>query len=370
MVYARGGTFEPDYAVAPGETLRETLEAQGMPQAELARRTELSTKHVNQIIQGQAPISPETALALERATRVPARIWNSLEANFQAQRIRVAQRGRLDPDDLAWLRRFPAAELARRGAIRGSNDPHLLYEQLLAFFGVAGRSAWENIWMSPRAAFRQSAAFKADAYAVAAWLRLGELEATEIDTQPFDRSGFRAALDEIRGLVTHQPREFQPRMVDLCAQVGVAIVFVKEVKGTRASGACRWLSPRKAVIQLSLRYRWEDHFWFSFFHEGGHIYLHGKRRMFVDLPSGSSDEMVSDGQLESEANEFAAELLIPAEAAERLGDLETRSEIVDFASELKVPPGIVVGRMQRERFLGWHQHNDLRRRFALAEEET
>lgn len=367
MVDARGGTFQPDYVIPPGETLRETLEAIGMPQAELARRAELSTKHVNQIIQGQAPITPETAVALERVTGVPARIWNSLEANFQAQRIRVAQRGRLDPADLAWLRRFPIADLVRRGAIRGSNDPRLLYEQLVGFFGVASRSAWEKVWISPRAAFRQSAAFKVDEYAVAAWLRLGELEASHIDTQPFDRSAFRSALDEIRGLMISDPGEFYPKMVELCARAGVALVLVKEIKGTRASGASRWLSPNKALIQLSLRYRWEDHFWFSLFHEGGHIYLHGKRRIFVDLPSDAPDEMASDGELESQANEFAADLLIPPEAAGRLGDLESRTEILDFASELKIPPGIVVGRMQREGHLGWHQHNDLRRRFVLVE---
>lgn len=367
MVDARREAFEPDYAVPPGETLRETLESIGMTQADLARRAELSTKHVNQIIQGEAPITPETAVALERVTRVPARIWNGLEANFQAQRIRIAQRRRLDPEDLAWLRRFPATELARRKAIPGSNDPHLIYDQLLAFFGVASRNAWERVWRSPEAAFRQSAAFRADEFAVAAWLRLGELDAGEIDTEPFDRTAFRAALDEIRGLMTSDPGEFHPKMIDLCAQAGVAVVIVAEVKGARASGASRWLSPGKAVIQLSLRYRWEDHFWFSFFHEGGHLYLHGKRRAFIDLPSETPGGGTTDGQAEIEANRFAADLLIPPAEAERLKEIATRTEIIDLAAELKIPPGIIVGRMQREGYLGWHQHNDLRRRFALTE---
>jgi HTH-type transcriptional regulator / antitoxin HigA len=367
VVDARREAFEPDYAVPPGETLRETLESIGMSQADLARRAELSTKHVNQIIQGEAPITPETALALERVTRVPARIWNGLEANFQAQRIRIAQRRRLDPDDLTWLRRFPIAELARRNAIAGSNDPHLVYDQLLAFFGVASRTAWERVWRSPEAAFRQSPAFQADEFAVATWLRLGELDAGDNDTEPFDRPGFRATLDEIRGLMTSDPREFHPRMVDLCAQVGVALVIVAEVKGARASGASRWLSPSKAIIQLSLRYRWEDHFWFSFFHEGGHLYLHGKRRAFIDLPSETQGSGSSDGKLEVEANRFAADLLIPPSDADRLKEIETRAEILDLASELEIPPGIVVGRMQREGYLGWHQQNDLRRRFVLTE---
>lgn len=367
MVDARREAFEPDYAVPPGETLRETLESIGMTQTDLARRAELSTKHVNQIIQGEAPITPETAVALERVTRVPARIWNGLEANFQAQRIRIAQRRRLDPDDLTWLRRFAVAELARRKVIPGSNDPHLLYDQLLAFFGVASRNAWETVWRSPDAAFRQSPAFRADEFAVATWLRLGELDASDIVTEPFDRASFRAALDEVRGLMTSDPRDFHPKMVDLCAEAGVALVIVAEVKGARASGATRWLSPGRAIIQLSLRYRWEDHFWFSFFHEGGHLFLHGKRRAFVDLPSEPPGSGATDGQAEIEANRFAADLLIPAAEAERLKEIQSRSEIIDLAAELRIPPGIVVGRLQREGYLGWHQHNDLRRRFELTE---
>ena len=83
------------------------------------------------------------------------------------------------------------------------------------------------------------------------------------------------------------------------------------MKGARASGASRWVSPSKAIIQLSLRYRWEDHFWFSFFHEGAHVYLHGKRQAFIDLPTAREDGGVADGELEAEANRFAADILIP-----------------------------------------------------------
>lgn len=367
MVEARRETFEPDYAVPPGETLRETLESIGMSQADLARRADLSTKHVNQIIQGEAAITPETALAFERVTRVPARIWNSLEANFQAQRIRISQRQRLDPDDLTWLKRFAAGELVRRHAIEGSNDAHLLFDQILRFFGVANRNAWEKLWRSPEAAFRQSPAFQADELAVATWLRLGELEAAQIRTDPFDRVAFRAALGEARGLMTGAPDEFFPAMVDLCAQAGVALVLVSEVKGARASGASRWTSPTKAIIQLSMRYRWEDHFWFSFFHEGGHLYLHGKRRAFVDLPASPGGGAVPDGELEAEANRFAQDILIPPAEAESLSGLESKADIIDFAQRLRIPPGVVVGRMQREGYLPWHVNNDLRRRFVLVE---
>src|SRR5262249_9894633 len=86
----------PDSVVPPGDTLRETLAALDMSQAELSLRTGLSTKHLNQIVQGVAVLSHDTAIALERATGVPARMWNSLEANYRDHLARRRER-----DDLA-----------------------------------------------------------------------------------------------------------------------------------------------------------------------------------------------------------------------------------------------------------------------------
>jgi len=54
--------FRPDYAIPPGDTLRDRLAEMNLSQAELAARAGLSTKHVNQIMQGIAPITLETAI--------------------------------------------------------------------------------------------------------------------------------------------------------------------------------------------------------------------------------------------------------------------------------------------------------------------
>ncbi|MCX7045019.1 MAG: HigA family addiction module antitoxin [Candidatus Sumerlaeota bacterium] len=83
---------EPDYAVPPGETLRETIEALGIDEAELAVRCGLDKKTINQIIQGTHPLSQETAIKLERATGVPARMWNNLERQYQERRKSCALR--------------------------------------------------------------------------------------------------------------------------------------------------------------------------------------------------------------------------------------------------------------------------------------
>ncbi|MEK7223026.1 MAG: HigA family addiction module antitoxin, partial [Pseudomonadota bacterium] len=147
--------FEPDYAVAPGRTLHETIDALGMDQRDLATRTGLSPKHINQIIQGIAPITHETAIGLEKVTGVPARMWNNLEVNYREQLAKLAERKRLE-NELAWLKKVPTAELVKRKKIEKQRDRVLTLRAVLGFFGVADVEAWKNVWLSPAVVFRKS----------------------------------------------------------------------------------------------------------------------------------------------------------------------------------------------------------------------
>jgi HTH-type transcriptional regulator/antitoxin HigA len=362
LVPSVASAYRPDYSIPPGDTLRAVIEAQGMTQADLSRRTGLSAKHINQVIQGVAAISPDAAFALERVLGVPARFWNALEANHQSRELQLGDRV-VSRDDAAWLGRLPTKELVRRGLIDKVADEAELRDQVLRFFGVASRSSWESIWTAPDAAFRRSKVFEADPYATAAWLRIGELRASEVKTAPFDRSAFEAALQTIRSLMRSNPETFEPEMKRVAADAGVVIVIVGEIKGARANGAARWLSANRAMIQLSIRHRWEDVFWFSFFHEAGHVLLHGKRETFVDDGRTRTTE-------EDEADAFAQEMLIPKAHESDLLRTRTVPQARALANRLGVPPGIIIGRLQREGLMPHSVGNEYRRRFRLIDATT
>lgn len=344
-------TYDPDYAVPAGTTLRDVLERKGMSQSELAARTDLSLKHVNQIIHGVAPITAETALALEKTTGVPSAIWNRLEGNYRDRLARLEDRTALEAD-VAWVKSLPLNALRQRGRLTKGLRGGALVDEVCRFFGVANRHGWERVWKTPLTAFRKSQSFTSDIGALATWLRLGELEAAAIECEPYDAKRFRAALQRIRDM-TREP-DFDA-MVDLCARSGVALVFVPEIPGTRASGAARWLMPAKGLIQLSLRHKRDDHFWFSFFHEAAHLLLHSKKTTFV-TNAGEQDQ-----ELEAEANEFAATLLIPKRYERELRDLRALHDISEFAERIGIAAGIVVGRLQKEEILDWSQGNGLKR---------
>lgn len=361
MTLSAGATrFDPDYIVPPGDTLSEVLEELGMSQAELSRRTGLSTKHINQIVSGEATISPETALKLERVTRVSARLWTQLEALHQEQRSRNVETVALERD-VDWLRDLPVRELIKRGWVEKQDDRVDQLREVLSFFGVASRAAWETVWNVPTA-YRKSRAFESDLQALAAWLRIGELRAAGLMRKPFNGPAFRSALLDIRGLTkVDDPNVWLPALEQACAEHGVAVVVEKEIRGARINGAVRWLAPDQALIELSLRHGWADIFWFTFFHEAGHVLQHERKRLiFVDA------EGAGRGELEKEADEFASRMLVPRGENEELGGLGSNvARIRAFADRLGIGPGIVVGRLQHEGLLGYQQLNGLRNRYAF-----
>lgn len=353
-------SYEPDYAVAPGETLQETIDAIGIDQRELAARSGLSTKHVNQIVKGVAPISHDTAIRLERVTGMPARMWNNLESNYREQLARLEEKASLQKHQ-EWLKTIPVKELVNRGALEANSDRAELLEAVLAFFGVASVEAWQEGWSVPHFAFRKSLAFEGKVGAMATWLRLGELEAQKVECEPFDKAQFRRALDEIRQLTVHGPDVFVPQMVSLCAASGVAVALVPEIKGAPVSGAAKWLTPSKAMICLNLRGKRNDRFWFTFFHEAGHVLNDSKKETYIDVD-------YQDDPRERQANRFAANMLIPPSHEHELARLRSYADVQGFAQSIGIAPGIVVGRLQREEIVPYTHLNKLKIRLDWAPE--
>lgn len=350
--------FPPDWLQPPGKILQAELDARDLTQAELAARINLSAKHVNQVIKGTASLTFDMALRLERTLGTPASFWNRLEANHQDQRVRERARIEWARDHLGWLRRFPIPALIERGVLYADDSDVTMLERLLAFFQVADPEAYERTWAEPVAAgFRRAQHINVDPYATAVWLRLGERSAGNSVCQPYDVVAFAKLLPTLRGLTLLSDREAFAVLRRECAAVGVAVEFEPELPGCRACGAAKLITPAKALILLSGRYRFHDIFWFAFFHEAAHLILHPKRRMIVDLDLSGDD---ADGQ-ESTANAYAASALIPDEYADQLTERTTARRAAEIAQAIGVAPGIVAGRLSHLQN-NWTRYSRLRRK--------
>lgn len=354
-------TYRPDYAIPPGETLKEVMVSLGMTQQELAIRTGLSVQTLIRIFNGVQPISYETADVLEMTTGTPARFWNNLETRYR-ERLTALERNSSLATDLDWLKSIPTAELIRRGAVQDSDDRAERLRNTLSFYGVSSVAAWNELWERPAVAARRSACFETLLGPASAWIRLGELEAQKIDCEAFSKERLVETISALRRLTTETDAgAMAAAMSKLCAACGVALALVPEMKKVPWNGATSWVTPEKVMVLLNLRGKGEDRFWFSFFHEIGHVLHDSKKDLLIN--DGSQDD-----PREARADAFAAETLIPTKQNGRVAALRTPGEVEALARELCIAPGIVAGRHQ---FLtqNWICFKSMIRKFAWKKSE-
>ena len=353
-------SFQPDWFSKPGDTLLTLMEQQELTSEDLAKKLKCSITVVRGLLSGTVGVDDNLAAALSKHVGGTPKFWQVRQAKYQSALSRAAD---AVPEKVAadWVKRFPRADMAKYEWIKTPRTRDELVKAYLAYFSVNDPAEWEARYADflKITAFRTSQTFKSKVGALSAWLRQGEIEATHLQCAPWNPKALRSRLEEIRVLTkAKNPKYFLPRIRRVCAKTGVAVVFVQAPSGCAASGASRFITPKKAMVILSFRYLSDDHFWFTFFHEIGHLLLHKENLTFID-----GEEKISN-TMEREANEFSEHVLVPQSRREELMDLEPRREsIIRFAYSVGVSAGIVVGQLQHHKVIGPNQMNFLKRRF-------
>ncbi len=345
-----------DLAIPPGEYLEEVISELGMTKNELARRMSRPAPKLSAIFSGDKAITPDTALQLEKVVGVPANIWTGLEAEYRltlARNQEVLERQRLR-DESHLVTKFCYSELVKLGFIAKKTKPAEKVQELQHFFGV---TSLKNISSLKRyqVAFRQGTG-KRSPEATSAWLRIGELQGQKTEAAPFRKDILASALPSICGMTQLLPEKFETQLRQILLDAGVVLVLCPHLPKTYLHGATFWLGQNKAVLMLTIRGSWADIFWFSLFHEIGHLLLHGKQMVFLE---GDNREHELD-KPEKEADRFAADLLIPPDEYEFFLKAEAfyPQDIELFAHQLEIDPSIVVGRLQHDGYIknSWHNH--------------
>lgn len=356
-------TFEPRWLSAPGETIADLLEQRELSTKEFAQRMGCSANQVEELLQGRLVITSEIAERLGRVLGPTREFWLRREHQYRQDAGRLRSKSEVEPNK-GWLRELPVSDMKKFGWIMSSAVSGGDLQACFDFFDVESVQAWRNRYerVLKMAAFRTSSAFPAASAPVAAWLRQGEVLSESVGCEPWEAKRFREALTTIRALTRqHDPAIFVPSLREICAECGVAVVILRAPKGCRASGATRFVSSNKALLLLSFRYRTDDHFWFTFFHEAAHLLLHGKSAVFVE-----DGDMITTHE-EEQANEFAANYLVPSRFRAELMDVRPRmKDVVKFAFRVGVSPGIIVGQLQHHKRIGLNQLNFLKRRYEWA----
>lgn len=363
----RNITFQPNWSSAPGETILDTLRELGLSESAFSDQMSLSSRETSDLVEGRATITIGLARKLSSTLGASVEFWMSRDHHYRQDATRLRE------EERNWVRGLPLGDMIKFGWITPPPLPEEEFKVCLDFFGVSSVREWSEHYFDQveMATFKTSPAFASNRGADAAWLRQGEIEAQRIECRPWNPEGFLESLSDIRKLTRRkEPAEFLPVLRQICANNGVAAVVVRAPNGCRASGATRFITPEKAILQLSFRYLSDDHFWFTVVHEAGHLLFHGARRYFASGLDNQKSWILEGGDViqreeeEREANEFATSILIPVEHQDELASLPSHHRsVVRFAQKIGVSPGIVVGQLQYAKLIGYNELNKLKRRY-------
>jgi HTH-type transcriptional regulator/antitoxin HigA len=350
-----------DLPLPPGEYLEEVIEDLGITKQELAKRMNRPAPKLSAIFKGNKVITPDTAIQLEKVVGVPAHVWMGLEAEYRLALARRHQQEELNRlrQESHLVKRFRYADLVKLGIVSKRTKPTEKVMEIQRFFGVASLTTVLKL-RRYQAAFRAGKPGRSPE-AVASWLRIGELQAQGLRCAPFEKRRITRSLERIRAMTLMTPEGFQEELQQLMADSGVALVLCPHLPGTYANGATFWFSRYKAVVMMTLRYKWADVFWFSLFHELGHILLHNRQAVILEGDNADPRKKVQ----EQEADKFAADTLIPPKPYGAFVKARRffAEDIKRFARQIGISEGIVVGRLQKEGHINPSWHNRLRTQF-------
>jgi Zn-dependent peptidase ImmA (M78 family) len=189
--------------------------------------------------------------------------------------------------------------------------------------------------------------------------------AQEIETEPYNAERLKKRLPDLRKMTLQQPEFFLPEMRNIFAECGVAFVLLPHLKNSGVNGAVKWVNNERAVLAMNNRGLDADKFWFSLFHEIKHVFQHKVKTVFIN---STAEEMIEyNNALEDEADQFAADYLIPPSELRRFAPTRYTSdeEIIEFARSIGIHPGIVAGRLQHDKIIPQSRCSKLKEKYMI-----
>ncbi|MCT4135556.1 ImmA/IrrE family metallo-endopeptidase [Elizabethkingia anophelis] len=352
-------TFNPNWVSSPYSTIKDIITYNNMDKSLLNESLKKTKINLDDLLEGKVYIDKKIASLLSTMFDNSEDFWINKQKIYD-ERVRT-----LDSNEKEeWLKSLPIKEIIDEGFIDLKED---LYTQFLDFFDVRSIFDWKIKYLeNSNLSFRKSDGFDSKKSSVVSWLRMGELHIKEVKYPKYNREEFEHHLEnDIKKLTRKSsPNVFIPKLVQICYNCGVQLSIQQAPKNCKVYGVTKFSAEGNPLMILSFRYLSDDQFWFTFFHEAGHIILHEKKFLnFEEESIVETNEKLKNQ--EEEANLFAEEVLIPFHLKDKLSSINgNQKRLMNFAMEANVSPGIVVGQLQNKGFIKPSYLNGYKRRFS------
>ena len=363
---AKNRGISPDLLIHPGETISDLLEERGMTQKELAQRAGVSEAFLSDVIHGKKDISRGLARGLEYAFGVPVSFWLNLQANYDAELLGLQEEESICEEEKEVLKSIHdvVENLRKQKTITNGMNPVQTILSLRKVFRVSSLTHLREL--APKGVFRMSDKVAVNPDVLGAWLCL--CKADEGANQPegsFDSGRTDELVSKLKGVMLNGKGDLQKTLSTLLSGYGIDFSIVYNFKGAPVHG---YISLKENVtyrMVLTLRGASADIFWFSLFHELGHI-VNGdvvKPGNYIDADNSGNEKR------EHAADAFASRALISEADYQNFRDGKdySYSAIKAFAQTQGVPSYVVIGRLQKEEIIPWSWYQKYKPKYKWAE---
>ncbi len=349
--------------IHPGETIADILDDRGITQSELALRMGVTPVYVSNVINGKKDISAKFAMKLEYALGVKKSFWLNLQANYDAELLELNELETISEEEIAARDHLNSVVkfLRSRELIPAREGKKESIISLRSFFNMSDLSNLPKL--CDVGAFRMSRSIAADPFVLGAWIRISQLlcEKRSLDSR-FDKHQISELVNGLKEIMMQNSSSVQSDLECILGKYGIDFIVMQHFAGAPVHGYVSSKRDGSYLMIVTIRRANADEFWFSLFHELGHI-INGD----VDLNSNFIDDG-NDSDTEMAANKFAASALLEDKAYEQFVNrgIFTLIEIQKFADSQNVMPYIVIGRLRREKKLECNQYSSQMLRYKWA----
>ena len=331
-----------DFIIHPGETIKEALEERNMSQEELAVRTGFSPKHISEVVNGKKGISPKLAKGLEYAFDVPMEFWIDLQGLYDKEILEFKEQEEIQEEEFNIVKK--AKKIIEYAVEKGILDREKnAIERVMDLRRICGINNLDDIkWLpATQISFRVSKTIDVDILYL--WLRINEILARKVELKSeYSKELLEKNLDKIKKTMFLNINEAIVELTNIFAKCGIIFQISKSFRGAPVQGFIKKIK-NNVMLTMTIRGAFSDIFWFTLFHEIGHLINGDFDNQLIDYESIRSEKEIA-------VDEFASNALIDKNKFDEFLNLHqfTKENIKKFAKENNVQPCIVVGRLERE----------------------
>ncbi|MBO6046247.1 MAG: HigA family addiction module antidote protein [Erysipelotrichaceae bacterium] len=331
--------YEDMIAFHPGYYIKELVEDSGLTQEDFAKRLGTTPKNLSVIINGEQRLSIEIATKLSRMFGTSVMFWLNLQntydekmAEYLSHEELVKERDVFKFIDYKYFRdNFGLPNLSRK-----------VDEQIKCvrdFLNVSSLTVLEEAKFAVNFRSDRDKLSKSNIINANLMVEIAINKALKIDAPKFNKRKFKKVIPFILSQ-TKNHDGFLPEVTNALKETGVILVVLPNIKNSGINGATKRVDG-KVMLMINDRRHYADTFWFTLFHEIGHV-------------MNNDFGMTIKDSAEDEADLYARNALIPEEPYQLfIKNCEYYNEkiIVEFADSIDQDPGIVLGRLMKDEII-------------------